>query len=388
VSGIVRSSDIPQTILGWVGAGSLENVDGVDLASTWRGPQTTPGVAYLESRATELNHGWSPLHGLRTEEYLYIRSPQPELYAVDSDPGQLQNLFDQVPDQAQHIASSLDLLLEQRLIDPQAATMVGLDTATRARLEALGYAMPNQPVPQTNLDPKQGRRTLARYAEVERLMNNALYEAAVRILEELLEVSPSSVRTQLLLTHAYLALDRLDAALEHAESATSLGPNRERTWRLLGIVRLERGQPGEASEAFRRAIEIDPATPGAQVRLVESLIAEGRIEAAKAQAARVTLLGFGNGRQLRRLADAWEAAGQSEMALDAYRRVLAIHPESPRDNMHFAIHLIRAGQQGVAEKHIALAGSEVTAQPKARHALAQAYLAIGDTEQARAVGWR
>jgi tetratricopeptide (TPR) repeat protein len=85
---------------------------------------------------------------------------------------------------------------------------------------------------------------------------------------------------------------------------------------------------------------------------------------------------------LRRIADFWEAEGQTEMALAAYQRVLARAPDSQRDHMHAAIALIRLGRSGEAGGHLARSGA-VALQPRAQKALVAAYLEAGHLTQAR-----
>ena len=45
------------------------------------------GPVYAATLATRLDHGWSPLHALRTATHLYVRAPRAELYDVGADPG-------------------------------------------------------------------------------------------------------------------------------------------------------------------------------------------------------------------------------------------------------------------------------------------------------------
>jgi hypothetical protein len=42
--------------------------------------------------------GWAPLAALRTDAFLYVRAPKPELYDLKSDPGEAKNIAAERPD--------------------------------------------------------------------------------------------------------------------------------------------------------------------------------------------------------------------------------------------------------------------------------------------------
>jgi tetratricopeptide (TPR) repeat protein len=269
-------------------------------------------------------------------------------------------------------------------VNERDASEVALAAERRAQLHALGYAIPETPPAANGLDPKDGRRMLGRYDEAVRLATQGQHRAAAAVFEELLEVFSESILMRRWLGSAWLNAGELDEAEEQTLAVLELGPERDTAWFKLGVIRMKQGRPAEAVDAFRRSIELKPRVPGPHFHLVKALLASGRLEEAIAQDARISAEAIGNVNQLRELADAWEVAGHSEMALAAYRRVLEREPASPRDHMHLAIHLIRLDRVEEARAHLGRAG-EVATQPKAQRALARAYLAQGKDDPAREV---
>jgi choline-sulfatase len=384
VDGVVRTADVAPTLLAQLGLPAMAGVDGADLSPLWAEGKASDRIAYVESMATQIDNGWSPLHGLRTPQHLYIRAPRPELYRVIDDAGQKRNLLTSATRASTQRAAAMEQVLQARLAKQRDASEVAITAERRAQLHALGYAIPETPSTANRLDPKDGRRMLGRYDEAVRLATQGQHRAAAAVFEELLAALPESILMRRWLGSAWLNAGELDGAEKQALAVLELAPERDTAWFKLGVIRMEQGRPAEAVDAFRRSIELNPRVPGPHFSLVKALLASGRLEEAIAQDARISAEAIGNVSQLRELADAWELAGHPQMALTAYRRVLEREPDSPRDHMHLAIQLIRLDREEEARAHLGRAG-DVATQPKAQRALARAYLAQGEDDPAREV---
>ena len=83
--------DVPDLVEGGSAAlPPLADVDGRDVLA----PRGEAPPAYVETLATHLDMGWSPLLGLRTERDKYIRAPRPELYDLAEDPYEQRNIIE------------------------------------------------------------------------------------------------------------------------------------------------------------------------------------------------------------------------------------------------------------------------------------------------------
>ena len=131
VSHPVQLIDIYPTVLSLLGLDVEESLPGSSLFSIDEMPLDRP--IYSETFFPRLHYGWSDLASLIVGSHHYIDSPDPELFDLVEDPGELENL---VPEQVSLVEEFKRTLVsfDRELVAPGAT-----DAETRRRLEALGY---------------------------------------------------------------------------------------------------------------------------------------------------------------------------------------------------------------------------------------------------------
>jgi len=85
--------------LGWTVPGDIDGLDAQDDLEH-RG-------LYFESYYGMISFGWSPIAGWLDPSGKYIHSADPEFYHLPSDPGELANLIDTKPDEAERLTAAL-----------------------------------------------------------------------------------------------------------------------------------------------------------------------------------------------------------------------------------------------------------------------------------------
>ena len=115
------------------GRSLLPSMEGLEHRDSRRG-------VYAESFYALDHYGWAPLRSLRTADYKYIETPDPELYALLEDPGELTTVLLERRDTSRELrAAALELAAALDRAAPDATPEPDLDEQALAQLQALGY---------------------------------------------------------------------------------------------------------------------------------------------------------------------------------------------------------------------------------------------------------
>jgi arylsulfatase A-like enzyme len=135
VSDLVQLIDLAPTVLALEGL-PVPPMDGTNLAPLLQGRHSGDRIVYAESMYA-LHYGWSALRSVREGRFKFIEAPRPELYDLESDPGEMRNLYET------HAAIAAKLQALLKTFGPAKLSAAPLaDGAAGERLAALGYASP------------------------------------------------------------------------------------------------------------------------------------------------------------------------------------------------------------------------------------------------------
>jgi Tfp pilus assembly protein PilF len=385
VPGVVRAKDVAPTVLAQAGLAALPAAQGEDLSPLLAPPGASSGaherVAYAETLATLLDNGWAPLHAIRTDRWLYVRSPRPELYDVARDPRQLDNLVESDPERARPRQAELDARVAAALAEEKHAGGLELDDETRAQLHALGYAVADRPVAANGIDPKDGRRWLPLLHQAMGAYEAGDVAAAEKLFLEVTEKLPASARAHSQLASIYYQEGRHQRALRHVDLAISYDPRTPLHHAVRGEILAALGRVDEAREAYRRAAAIDPESPWSQVGLQWEALAQGDRAAAERHARKAMDDDPGNTGVFLRIAALWSEYGEYARAVAVLEEALRASPQAAFAHMRLAIEYARTGQGEAALAERELAGHYASAA-RLGTALGRAFAAAGDFERA------
>lgn len=270
--------DVAPTILELAGLEPSPSTEGRSLVPALRGRSLDRRPLYFESLAGSLLYGWSPLEGVRRGRWKFIRSSSPELYDLESDPGEASNRYSldrSVADDLEGLLVALEAEREERT-DGAEAVEVPLDDQALQRLASLGYV---------GGSISQGRRGGPNPAEKVHLEGEILqgrdlmmakeYEESLASFERVLAADPGNRFALLNAARAALQLDRSDDAVRFAERLNRDYPEFAPGWMLSSEISIAKRDYEDAIRHLRDGLHHHPEDRALGYRLGLALIASG-----------------------------------------------------------------------------------------------------------------
>jgi arylsulfatase A-like enzyme/Flp pilus assembly protein TadD len=252
VRDVVRLVDVAPTVLDLTKAPIPGNLHGRSLTPLLSGGTLSPAHAYSETLFGKYHFGWSDLVSVTDGKYRYISAPREELYDLETDPAERQNLASAQPKIVAALKAALKDLSEQGPA-PKAEPVSESD---REKLEALGYVgtfMPSLPSADP-ADPKDGVEIVERF------------RAAV----------------------ARADAGELADAIDQFRALSALAPGNADIWRHLANVAAKAERSDVALDAWKQAADLLPADAATQIGAANAALRARKIEDAR-RFARVVL---------------------------------------------------------------------------------------------------
>jgi tetratricopeptide (TPR) repeat protein len=258
------------------------------------------------------NFGWSELVGQVSGRWKFIQAPRPEVYDLEKDPEERQNLFGTSAGKAGELKKKLEREVLRASSGGKAASG---EVSTRAedmeKLRSLGYvnfapARPGSTFP----DPKEKIDLIRLIQEAQAYELEERYAEAEQAYLKVLEDVPDSPAGYVNLAIAQALQKKFDRAIETLNRGMSRIPDSEILLVRLGHTHLVTGKSGEAFEIMNRVLTLNP-------RNVDALTV---------------------------CAGILDTAGRKEEARSYYERALAIEPESRYLRMSYAGNLASSGR--------------------------------------------
>jgi arylsulfatase A-like enzyme/tetratricopeptide (TPR) repeat protein len=276
---------------------------------------------YAETYYPKLHFGWSPLTALQDRRFQLIQSSDPELYDLERDPLQQQNLFDSHSDVAGRMTRELEALGARLSLGAMEASSAP-DAETIAKLAALGYvatgvdsaeAQPAEdlPSPKSMLwlynrlieasravsagDEAEGERRLLEILEADDSLVDAwvalgrLYRRQGRLAESLVAFREAHAERPLdpflvsKLANAMISMQQFAEAEELLLAALAEHPGDPYIVFALARVMEATGRFAEAEDSFRRVVELDPRSAPSHVRLASLALRRRDLDTARAE---------------------------------------------------------------------------------------------------------
>jgi arylsulfatase A-like enzyme/Tfp pilus assembly protein PilF len=367
VASRVRLLDVAPTLLALAGLDPLPASHGISLVPLLEGSEDTAGdESYFEALAFNLNRGFAPLTGFYRGDLKYVELPIPEIYDLESDPGETTNLAPGRPALVKEMASRLEEIEKEGAIgDRGGGNRLAVDEETRRRLQTLGYAaLGGATEAKSSYGPEDDPKRLVQLSD---RLDDAMAahvagrsEESVRLLRAIVAERPSMAKAYDDLSFVLREAGRLDEAIaalegsleanastlamrarlglylqEAGKTAASIdllqkvveeNPGYAEAYNYMGLAYAQEGRGEEAIETFEKLLDLDPSYATAYSNLGSVYLALARHAEAEKDFRRALEIDP-------RLAAAWNglgvaaaSTGREDEAVESWKRSLELDP--------------------------------------------------------------
>ncbi len=217
--------------------------------------------AYTETYYTRLHYGWSELQGWYQGDFKYIQAPRPELYNLETDADEGQNLFFKETYKSKNMKKALDKFIRDQSKNALIpGDMKNVSREDLKKLETLGYVTTFVDTKgKKNLaDPKDKLETYNAYLNTHDLLKQKRFDEAIEILEKIVADSPEIIDAHLNLAIVYKKKKMLNKALEIAYKVLEQKPDYYAAMINIVMILTESEDYPKAIEEIKRFLKIFP----------------------------------------------------------------------------------------------------------------------------------
>ncbi|HSP91168.1 MAG TPA: sulfatase-like hydrolase/transferase, partial [Vicinamibacterales bacterium] len=283
----VRIVDLAPTMLELAGVSVPAGLCGMSLVPLMTGDALELGLeGYAESMYPLHHFGWSDLRALRAGRYKLIDAPRPELFDIESDPGETTNIYearravgDGMVARLREIESAFDKA-------PTAAPAEDVDPVVRQRLAALGYV--GSFVATAN-DPRSDRADPKDKIDLFNLMGAARdlgreeggFDRAVGMLNQVVKADPNVIDAWFSLGNLYFKEGRYRESIDHFRKTLELKPDYDIAVINMAHAFRRLGDDAAAMAGYERYLQLDPRDPYVRYQVGEVFLERGDIDRAE-----------------------------------------------------------------------------------------------------------
>jgi len=339
---------------------------------------------YIESVAAMLDRNWAPLQGLRTKDWKYIEAPVPELYDLNKDPMEINNLYAKNPQLAHKLQQKLRTMMDKKAFSPLTEfERPKMDQAVQEKLRSLGYIAGGGTVgPGTRPDPKI-------MIDVDNLFNEAIIacesgeeEIACLLYQKVLEKQPNFAAAYEYAAYNYYKMGKLPEAIALLQQGLSSGLETKSIKARLGLYLQETGQIKESIHLLQGALEQDPAYTEAYNYLGVSYFKSNQLNLAEGAFKKALELDRDYAMAMNNLGNVYLAQQKYDEAVGEYRKAIEIDPMLSSAYNGLAAVLYRQEKISEALEQWKIALEIDPRQSEAAYNLGRAWLRLGNKEEA------
>jgi arylsulfatase A-like enzyme/Flp pilus assembly protein TadD len=353
--------------------------------------------AYSETFYPFSSFGWNPLHAFETTRFHFIEAPNPELYDLETDPGETRNIAAEQPATVDVLREQLQTLLSHNPFSQASVRDAGagnnLSPDAQQKLRALGYfgyraAISPEALKKGLADPKdklwefntilkaqddfqrkeddQAEALLTQVQQKdpqiyvipfllgESALRRQNWEKAVEQLQRCLTLNPNFDNAMTGLARALAKLGRADEANTWLQKALQNNPQNYQAWYQMGLLE-GAGNPATAQVSFEKAIAIQPNFSAGQRELGMVLFQQSNYANAAPHLEKAIELGLEDARLHNFLGVCYNHTNRSAKAVAEFQHAIKIDPKLAEAHLNLAFALQLLHRTAAASEEYAIA---------------------------------
>lgn len=246
--------DLTPTILDYADLKMPGPLDGVSLRGAIESGRAAQRSIYFESIAGAILYGWSPLLGVRRGSMKYFEGARGELYDIEHDPAEVDNLVER---DAQRTADlRVDLEAYRRIADiggAGAEEQPVMDEETLAQLASLGYVGGAATTPGRSgqgLHPPDVVDLEQELLRAQTAVSEQHWAEAAESLDFILRKDSTNRFALHFRSVAFSRAGDTAKGVELAEALLAIYPDSPEAYDLLGETLSQAGRPGDAAKVY------------------------------------------------------------------------------------------------------------------------------------------
>jgi arylsulfatase A-like enzyme/tetratricopeptide (TPR) repeat protein len=270
--------DIMPTVLDILRIPIPAKVSGRSLRQALQGRVLSSRPCYAEAETPFAVNRWCPLKAVISDQWKFIQTNKPELYNLQEDPGELNNVADSNAEISVEMRNTLELMFHS--FEQSLATKVKLTERGKPSLEALGYVAGTDLSKDSDSQSTEGLPDikemlpyLAKYEKARVLGLRAMHAEGVILLQEVVHERRDYAEAFLLLGHFLSKLSRFDEAVDAYHSVLDLRPSASDAKLNIARCLSNLRKLDEAESAFRDLLKDFPDHVIAHFQLAGTLVA-------------------------------------------------------------------------------------------------------------------
>ena len=347
---------------------------------------------YTETLSPRFSRGWGEQRGLVKNGHKYIYGPQKELYNLDSDHAEINNLINKNPSLAEQMKNDLSAYIDEHQLG-ETHSAIEVDSDTLNTLRGLGYVQSStqaidyfeEKLDDTGEAPQQHIATISSYSQAKNLLFSGEYIEANRFLDALLLTDADNLAYLEMKIQADMQLGNFEVAKQTLQnlpddSYGTLSVHDRLT--LLAKIHYFQGDYQQAMVLFEDAENLE-ITAGGQYFLAQMQAQKNNL--AKQQFHLLAFLAIQpqDIKALNDLAISYAQDGQLILAEKTFQKAISNSPYHQLSHYNYATYLHSTGDDASAQHYYAQAIAIDPYYLKAHYALFEIDLSQGQLDAAQ-----